>query len=797
MKKWIVFAALVLGLSVLTSGGVRPEGVAAYMVCDDGECVHEYVAGQALALYPEIAHDWWQTIMDGAGHEDLDDHVWDIGWPCTTNTHFWDADDPDLNNPSDGSVSCTSPNAWQKAHVLWGMALGEYHSGDIATAYEYLGHVAHLLADMSVPSHAHEDPHPSADAYEDWMTRDVAALSQAELDWLVGAGPVEIPDGVPKLDWLFYTTNQVGDFYASDDDDGDSDDPLGWAAGFLSALESNPASNVAECRSEDGFELGDCNLNVVRGYSYLHAIRAEAALLELFEEERKQQADLAVVIDRIQQLQGHGATDDPDYYVKVRIGDQWFRNEGNQWETDYTPIEPGWAFAWNVGLTGTTPVWIELWDSDPDTESADDHSDIYTDPDGEERSLWLTVDLEKCRAGEAGAVFGDMVGTCGTQLTSAGDDEDRSQIWFRILAPNTPPAADAGPDQTVDEADLVTLNGSFTDPDVDDTHTVLWHLESSIGANCVDVLDAATETLSFTPIDDCVYTFSFTVTDNHGAEGSDTVVVTVENVPPVASIDSLTDETGAEIGVDVPVALVGLEVDLAGSFTDVGTLDTHTGDCLSTGCAEISWGDGNTDTDADFDAFSDCMYGVTGTLNATHIYADPGSYTITLNVTDDDAGVGTATAQIEVVDAAGAIAEVVESLTPLADDPKIQAAIDKLQGEQDGRASNGALDKLEQGNPNAALEKIKQALGYLEAAEAANPSLDLTYDKGLLALAAKSVAVGAIEEAEAVAFKPNDLLKIQQAKDLVAQGDALLAAHDYVGAVDKDQQAVRKVQNIR
>jgi PKD repeat protein len=232
---------------------------------------------------------------------------------------------------------------------------------------------------------------------------------------------------------------------------------------------------------------------------------------------------------------------------------------------------------------------------------------------------------------------------------------------------------------------------------------------------------------------------------------------------------------------------VGLEVDLAGSFTDVGTLDTHT--------ADITWGDGTTDPG--FDAFSDCVGGVTGTLNATHIYADPGIYTITLNVTDDDAGVGTTTAPITVVDAAGAVAAVVESLTPLADDPNIQAAIDKLQGEQGGDASNGALDKLEQGNPNAALQKIKQALGYLEAAEAADPSLDLTYDKGLLALAGKSVAVGAIEEAEAVAFKPNDLLKIQQAKDLVAQGDALLAAHDYVGAVDKDQQAVRKVQNIR
>jgi hypothetical protein len=751
------------------------------MVCYDGECVHELIAEHALDLYSndEILANYG-SVDFGAGDEDEEDLVWDIGWPCTTNTHFWDADDPDWNNPSDGSVSCTSPNAWQKAHVLWGMALGEYHSGDKGTAYFYLGHVAHLLADMTVPSHAHEDPHPFADAYEDWMTEQHTPLSQSERDGLLAAGPVEIPDWAPKLDWLFYTTNQIGDFDASDDDDGDSDDPLGWAD--FSGLIDDP-----ECRSEDGFELGDCNLEVVRSNSYLYAIRAVAALYELFAEESKQQADLTVVIDTVQQLQGHGALDDPDYYVWVSIGGQPFRNEGLQQETDYTPINPGWAFGWNVGLTGATTVVIELWDSDPDTESPDDFSDIS--PLDDDRSLALTIDLAKCVAGEDGAVSGDVGGACGVQLTSAGQEDDRSQIWFRILAPNVPPTADAGLDQTVDENAVVTLNGSFTDPNVDDTHTFLWQLESSSGTNCVNVLDATTQTLTFAPIDDCVYTFTFTVTDNHGAEGSDTVVVTVENVPPVASIDSITDETGAEIGVDVPVALVGLEVDLAGSFTDVGIVDTHT--------ASLDWGDGEVYTQADFDSFSDCLGWATGTLNATHVYDDPGVYTITLDVTDDDGGVGTATAQIEVVDAAGAIAEVVESLTPLADDPKIQAAIDKLQGEQDGHASNGALDKLEQGNPNAALEKIKQALGYLEAAEAADPSLDLTYDKGLLALAGKSVAVGAIEEAEAVAFKANDLLKIQQAKDLVAQGDALLAAHDYVGAVDKDQQAVRKVETIR
>lgn len=772
MKRWVVFTVLVTGLSVLVSGLVRPEGAQAYSV-------HARIAQYAREVWSNAEIAAYAPVIDrGADDEDEHDHVWNIGWPCTTVPHFWDADDGD-DDPVE-IETCTDPNAWQKAQVLWGMAVGEYHSGDLGDAYHYLGHVSHLLGDVTVPAHAHEDGHKYGDTFDnDFMNSDNnELLTEAEPAAVKAAGPVEIPDGVGELDYLFYTAQQVGDFYASDHIDGDSADPKAWVD--FSGLEDVPA-----CRLADELEE-HCDLHVIRRNVYFYSIRAVAALYRLFEENTDQQTDLTLVIDSVQDLQGHG--EDPDYYVRVGIGGHWFRNEGNQEENvcEGCTVNPGWAFGQNVGLTGTTEVKIELWDADyPD---AADQSDIHTDPDGEDRALWLTVDLEKCAAGVDGAVSGDLGGTCGVQLTSAGDDEDRSQIWFRILAPNVPPTAEAGSDQTVQEADLVTLNGSFTDPNVDDTHRFLWHLESSSGVNCVNVWDAATQTLTFTPIDDCVYSFSFTVTDSHGAQGSDTVVVTAENVPPVASIDSLTDETGAEIGADVAVALAGLEVGLAGSFSDVGIVDTHT--------ASIDWGDGVVSLQADLDSFSDCLGGTTGALTRTHVYDVPGSYTITLNVTDDDAGVGTASRQIDVVDAAGAIEAVIENLTAPADDRDVQAAIDKLRGEQGGDAANGALDMLNQGNPNAALEKIKQALEYLEAAEAADPSLDLTHEKGLLALAGKSVAVGGIEDAEAVAVKPTDLVKIQDAKDLVALGDGLLATHDYVGSVNAYQQAVSNVQTI-
>ncbi len=255
--------------------------------------------------------------------------------------------------------------------------------------------------------------------------------------------------------------------------------------------------------------------------------------------------------------------------------------------------------------------------------------------------------------------------------------------------------------------------------------------------------------------------------------------VTVNNVDPVASIDGVIDELGTQIEYGVRSALILTELDAAGSFTDVGTLDTHT--------AVINWGDG----------MEDDLGSVMGTIAATHTYADPGDYTITLTVTDDDEGVGTPTKGIRVLDAEGATREAIENLIPLAeDDPNIAAALDKLHGNNGGPAENGALDLLEKGNLNAALEKIKQALQYLEAAEAADPSLDLTDSKSFLALTAKSTANEAILQAEAAATKPNELQKIARANELVAEGDTLSGSLDYVGAVGKYQQAVREEQGI-
>jgi len=774
---------------------------------DDQGPIHETLVGYAMSVYQE-AHpnaemsNYLATIQHGAWHEDqydLVDDEYGIFSSCTTQPHFWDGD-KGPNDPVDNVINCDADrNSWQRSLVMWGMALGQYRAGNKAGAYEYLGHVAHQLADNSLPAHAHEDAHPMGDIYEEWMTDDPgrAQLTPGEILMLQQEGPVYIPEihynnAIGPLYYLFYSMNQIGDYFPSDTYGGDVDlvnDYGDWIGGLYADLNLPPLhTDDLEGTDDNGAMLQD-----IRFYSYFYAIRSTAALFDFFWQEASRSTTLTVVIEEVLELndtEGDVIGDHADFYVEVEIDGFEYRNEGEKvLNTDH--ITPGWAFGRNVGVTGEKLIVIQLFDEDDDP-NPDDPSPI--DPVEGRTDLDLLVDLSTGVIREWEEPH-TVWGKCGDLLVSEGhpDDDDRSRIWFRILLPNIPPEVDAGDAQTVNEGTDVTLSGSFTDPNTDDSWTYEWEMVSnpnyqSIPSETDSALPNTPIEFTFIPWDDGDYIFSLTVTDSYGASDTEEVVVTVLNVPPEINYSSLTNELGAEIGVDVPVALVGLEVNLEGGFTDAGYLDNHT--------ANIYWGDGNIDPETAFNLFVDSTNWQLGYLHATHIYVLPGIFTITLEVTDDDGGVDTQTIPIEIVDAAGAIEYVMESLEQHADNPEIQAALDRMQGENGGDASNGALDMLEQGNLNAALEMIKQALQYMEAAEAADPNLDLTYDKGLLSLAAKSVVVGVIAEATAEANTQNALLKIQEATNLVAEGDGLLSIPDYVNAVGKYQEAGRKVQGI-
>jgi len=619
---------------------VMAPGVYAYSVADDGEPVHEEICDEALVLYmvdhpgSEVEQMYTDYIRVGAGNEDLHDHVYDRSGAYVTMNHFWNADNgPD--DTVDTNVLTDSENAWRKARSYWAMAVGQYRNGNKAAAYEYLGHVAHQIGDMSLPSHVHNDMHwPDDDCYEDWMTFSAAEVSDAEKADLLEKGPVVIREGVDPLYYLFYTQNQVADFFASDSDgyDGDRVDNYGgWMSEIYTELGmdsvTSPLTPADLTDNDYGDDNDDGDLGRIRQYSYLYSIRSVAALYELFEETVRNDSSLTVVIDRVVELDCHdeGMVDpyyDPDYFVEVQIGDFEFRNEGDQ-VVDGADISPGWAFGRDVGITGPVPIVIQLWDEDEEGTAAgdDDPSDI--DPVEDRRDLDFSVDLD------TGAISGDITGSCGATLESAGADDDASHIWFRVLLPNIPPTAEAGPAQTVDEGDLVTLDGSFTDPNTEDTHTVLWHLESSTNGQVIP--DSTEDPMTFTPNDNGVYTFSFTVTDNHGASGSDTVVITVNNVPPVVSAPAIALQPNSEF-----ILAVVHEIGFEGIFSDAGTADTHT--------AAWDWGDSTTSPGTVDE------YEGSGTVTGSHTYALPGDYTVTLSVTDDDGGTDDNTMTVHVAD---------------------------------------------------------------------------------------------------------------------------------------------------
>ncbi|MBN8784193.1 MAG: tandem-95 repeat protein [Terrimonas ferruginea] len=133
-------------------------------------------------------------------------------------------------------------------------------------------------------------------------------------------------------------------------------------------------------------------------------------------------------------------------------------------------------------------------------------------------------------------------------------------------APNQPPVANAGADQTITlPINNVVLNGSANDPDGTIT-TYTWSKIS--GPNAGTIATANAVTTNVTGLTQGVYRFRLQVTDNSGATAADTVQVTVNaapNQPPVAN-------AGADQTITLPINSVVLN----GSANDPdGTITSY------------------------------------------------------------------------------------------------------------------------------------------------------------------------------------------------------------------------------
>ena len=198
----------------------------------------------------------------------------------------------------------------------------------------------------------------------------------------------------------------------------------------------------------------------------------------------------------------------------------------------------------------------------------------------------------------------------------------------------------------------------------------------SYGWDFGDGNTGAGDTVSHTYADGSSFEVVLTVTDDGGATGTDTLTITVNNLDPaVEAGDNQTVKSGDTVTV-------------AATFTDAGTLDTHT--------ATINWGDTTTDSGTVTQGAG------SGTVGGSHVYDSIGDMTVTVTVTDDDGGVGSDTLTVTVQAAVN-------------EDPVAAAGDDQTVNEGETALFDGTTSS----DPDGTIAKFEWDFGDGETAEGA------------------------------------------------------------------------------
>ena len=157
---------------------------------------------------------------------------------------------------------------------------------------------------------------------------------------------------------------------------------------------------------------------------------------------------------------------------------------------------------------------------------------------------------------------------------------------------NAPPAVDAGADRTVQEGDTVTLDGTASDAN-GDSLTYLWsHNSTGLTIALANQTDPLTTFTAPQVTADTAITFTLAVSDGTNQTVTDQVqIVITDTAPPSTAFVTTWRTTQAGEGITIPVG-------------------------GATGAYTVYWGDGAVST------------GVVG--NQTHVYTEPGSYTVSI-----------------------------------------------------------------------------------------------------------------------------------------------------------------------
>lgn len=193
-----------------------------------------------------------------------------------------------------------------------------------------------------------------------------------------------------------------------------------------------------------------------------------------------------------------------------------------------------------------------------------------------------------------------------------------SIINDQIIVPTSNVAPHVNPlsGDTVNEGDTYFTNSSFTDPD-SSSWTATVDYGDGIGIQPL-TLSGTNFSLSHVYKDNGIYTVTVSVTDNQGATGAGTAIITVNNVPPtVGIITAPTNPVRANTATIV-----------SANFTDPGVLDTHT--------AVWNWGDNTTSIGSVRENNG------SGSVSGNHVYTTAGIYTVGVTVTDNQGASGSA-----------------------------------------------------------------------------------------------------------------------------------------------------------